>query len=434
MTRFFVYGVLVNGVIRYFGKGSVVWIDGRKVYDRLDHYMAFESLLPNVTPPTREKMLAAKSNGDQIGVVELRQAESEADAYRYERELIQARRSELGPNRQDELWNKNDGGHSGWTLRLDSRRKMSLARVGRTLGPLSEETRRRIGEAHRGRQLTEEHRQKIADGVRANDRSVRYDFSEENLLAGLARRQPHNALLSPDLEIQFLREHRGKTAEEIRRALSERLGRNISSTGAYSLIRRYGGLGIRLARAEGKIERAVRRRRESTMERLGITEIPMRNNSIIWGDNRTVYVVHGPSCSGKTWLCKKLVELGFFHVDHDAHGNYTDRLKDLVGATFQPKPIVFDVLRSAVSWKTKNPELDVRYIVLLEDKETIMSRARERGATINPDKLVDRMARAETIARRHATFSGTSSSALSWFVGEGVRRQDQEVNPTGPGG
>jgi hypothetical protein len=172
-----------------------------------------------------------------------------------------------------------------------------------------------------------------------------------------------------------------------------------------------------------RIEKTVRKNRVNRCQELGLDPddfdpADFEPKEIVepsWGPNRTIYVVHGASCSGKSWVCEQLAKNGWYHVNYDRLGSWEKRLEELQKATHQSLPIVYDMFRNAVALKSKNPSLCVKFVCLIEDEAVILDRAAKRGAVLTLHKLRKRMARVRSIANNHAEFSGTSTQALAWF-------------------
>lgn len=153
MKTFFVYGIWVDGTLRYVGKGSR---DSASGYDRLKHYRP-PWTCAQISPPLRKRLAEAAMSF--IEVREIETATSEIHAYQLEALWYKANK--------DSLWNMTTGGHSGWTARPETRAKMSAARLGKKASkPHSPETRLKMSLAKKGRKQTVEHNAKIAKAAR----------------------------------------------------------------------------------------------------------------------------------------------------------------------------------------------------------------------------------------------------------------------------
>lgn len=142
MRRFYVYAIFDQlGEPRYIGKGYGYRLSTHRTNS---HNKRLQRLFDD-----------AKG---ELPVVVIRDDLSEEDAFDLECRLIAViGRKDMG---RGPLFNRTDGGDgSSGSIRsraaIESHRAKMIGRV------VSEETRRRIGEAHKGRQFSPEHRQKL---------------------------------------------------------------------------------------------------------------------------------------------------------------------------------------------------------------------------------------------------------------------------------
>jgi hypothetical protein len=202
VKQFYVYCVYFadeNGteVPLYVGKGHD---DTSTGYSRLQHYRTLNRHL--ISKSLFDRIAELRDRGTAWGAKKLIDADDEIHAFALERHFI----AEFG---RAFLVNCTDGGSSGWSLRLESRRKMSKSRLGKKLGPISDEhrqklivaARRRAADpvwraAHsaklRGKHLTPETRAKIAAALTGKSKTEAHKASISTALAGLPHSAEHN--------------------------------------------------------------------------------------------------------------------------------------------------------------------------------------------------------------------------------------------------
>jgi hypothetical protein len=140
MKKFYAYAVceiLEDGteLPLYIGKGHD---NSETGYSRLKHYAD-----PNnkqITRSVREKLKALQSLGRRWVAKKLVEVDTELEAFAAERSIIVS----IG---RSMLLNCSDGGDCGWTLRPESRQRMSDVRRGKKLGPISDEHRHSLAAA-----------------------------------------------------------------------------------------------------------------------------------------------------------------------------------------------------------------------------------------------------------------------------------------------
>ena len=144
MKEFYVYCVYRldesgNEAPLYVGKGHD---DSNNGYSRMQHYRDLNKSLINAG--LHAQLMTIIKEGGFWGIKKLIDADDEMHAYALERHFI----AEFG---RDLLHNKTDGGCAGWTLSQSSKDKMSRSRLGKKLGPISEEHRQKLREAAKKR-------------------------------------------------------------------------------------------------------------------------------------------------------------------------------------------------------------------------------------------------------------------------------------------
>lgn len=177
LTReFYIYGIFTsaNGVetLRYAGKGQRVLAAGRVVYDRISHYAHKRAL---ICKHLREKLSEMDRDGSAYSVRVIQECSDEASAFAAEAAVV---------FQQTGLWNLTTGGSSGWTLRPESRLKMSQSRLGKKFVPsdpktwkenMSKAAKRRAADPQwraqhsarlKGRSLSAEHRTALSRALK----------------------------------------------------------------------------------------------------------------------------------------------------------------------------------------------------------------------------------------------------------------------------
>lgn len=191
----------------------------------------------------------------------------------------------------------------------------------------------------------------------------------------------------------FLVAQSGQTAAGLRDALSAKLGKKVTLVTAYNLARSY-----RLKFRVKPEPRGPRLDHESSL-----------------GPNRTIFMVTGPSGSGKSWVCRQLLDQ-VHYVDYDKTAE-SRRAAALAAATFQERPILFDPVSRVASYINRNPALKFRLACIVEPPEVILQRLQGRGsdmAELTPG-ILKRVDRTLAYSRRYAEFSGSSDQVLAWL-------------------
>lgn len=87
--------------------------------------------------------------------------------------------SEKEQERRRKISNALKGKNKGKKLSSEHRRKLSEAHMGKSNGPHSEETKRKIGDAHRGKVMSEKSRRKVSESKKGKIPNRDYTMSEE---------------------------------------------------------------------------------------------------------------------------------------------------------------------------------------------------------------------------------------------------------------
>ncbi len=229
MRTFYVYAVYeVNAegteLPIYIGKGHD---NSESGYSRVACYAKFRG----VTRQIRAKIEAAIAESRPWAVRKIADADNEVHAFALERQFI----AEIG---REFLVNCTDGGCAGWTMREESRRKMSEAHKGKKLGPISDEHRQHLRESARrraanpawcaahskmlsGRTWTKEHCQNISAAVKGVSKTQAHRNAISRGKTGLKQSEEHrrnNALAHTGLKVGPYKTRCDKLPEEERQA------------------------------------------------------------------------------------------------------------------------------------------------------------------------------------------------------------------------
>jgi len=191
MNNFYTYAYLrEDGTPYYIGKGK-----NNRAFDGRH----------NVSIPPKDRILFLKQNL------------SEQDAFRHEMYMISVLgRKDLGTGI---LRNLTDGGDgiSGVVCTDETRRKLSEAHKGKKKPPMSEEQKRRLSEFNKGKKLSEETKRKMSESRKGR---VVSDETRRKISEGHKgrKRAPH----SEETRRKMSESHKGrKMSDEHRRIMSE---------------------------------------------------------------------------------------------------------------------------------------------------------------------------------------------------------------------
>lgn len=124
--RFYVYGITVNDVVKYVGKGSET--------DKQDRFLQyFTKDLKHATPSVRDGIQEARDRGDSIGLLLLEEfpvppGSSESTVLEIEDRAYRAEALWIDRYGLGNLWNRVGGGRSGWKMGDASRKLISLSK------------------------------------------------------------------------------------------------------------------------------------------------------------------------------------------------------------------------------------------------------------------------------------------------------------------
>jgi hypothetical protein len=165
-TRFYIYGITIDGKVCYIGKGS-----DRGRHSRIMQY--FEESLAHVTEYAREKLKEARRRNAEISHILFEEfpipstatyaevLSMQAVAHRAEARWI---KQHGGP---DLLWNKTHGGRSGTTASNETRKKMSESQKRRgPRPPPSKEAREAMSKAKIGKLISDAHKMHIGLAIK----------------------------------------------------------------------------------------------------------------------------------------------------------------------------------------------------------------------------------------------------------------------------
>ena len=165
---------------------------------------------------------------DKSRIIFLKQNLTEEEAFKHEKYMIAVfGRKDLGTGI---LHNRTDGGEgsSGYIPSEETRKKIGEAHKGNTnmLGKtLSEEAKRKISEANKGRIFSEEHKRKISESGKNPSEETRRKMSEVHkgkILSEETRRKLSEANKNPSEETRRkISEANKNPSEETRRKMSE---------------------------------------------------------------------------------------------------------------------------------------------------------------------------------------------------------------------
>jgi hypothetical protein len=98
-----------------------------------------------------------------------------------------------------------------------------------------------------------------------------------------------------------------------------------------------------------------------------------------------MYIVCGPSGSGKSWVCDRLVDVNYIPYDEIPKEKHYFYMKEF--AT-NGKPIIYDPYRRAAKFKKQySDEFDTRLIVIDESADVIYNRLQQRGSKTSLEEV-----------------------------------------------
>jgi hypothetical protein len=141
-------------------------------------------------------------------------------------------------------------------------------------------------------------------------------------------------------------------------------------------------------------------------------ELDLTKDPVAWANKPIdLYIVCGPSGSGKNWLANNLSDK-YEVIDMDKLG--FDGA--LVAAEAATKPALVVINMQATRFVKLLAEKDIRVAIctIIENEETIRSRLAMRNGTFTPD-IAKRMNRYASISAKLAHFSGTQTEVMDWL-------------------
>lgn len=128
-------------------------------------------------------------------------------------------------------------------------------------------------------------------------------------------------------------------------------------------------------------------------------------------ERKRVLVIAGASGSGKSWICKQLVDK-FYYCEHDRvdKNNLRSFLYNL-----EDTRIVYDPTVQVSSFIKRNSDIfDIDLIVIQESEDVIKQRLESRGGKLT-EHVKRRIVRMKNLAK-NSVFTGTSSEVLSFIL------------------
>lgn len=125
----------------------------------------------------------------------------------------------------------------------------------------------------------------------------------------------------------------------------------------------------------------------------------------------TVYMVCGASGSGKSWVCKQLLDLPISYVSYDEVSK-KDHLSTIQACT---QPVLFDpCIKISTFIKKHKSDFNLVPIFIIESEEVMRARIEERGGTWTPH-IMRRSLRMERLNEKYGLFAGTSTEVLQYL-------------------
>ena len=126
VRRFYVYGITVNDVVKYVGKGSET-----DRQDRVSQYFTHD--LKHATPSVRDGIQEARARGDSVGMLILEEfpvpvGASESFVLEVEDRAYKAEALWVDRYGLENLWNRVGGGKAGWKLGSATKKLISISR------------------------------------------------------------------------------------------------------------------------------------------------------------------------------------------------------------------------------------------------------------------------------------------------------------------
>jgi group I intron endonuclease len=363
--------------------------------------------------PTDSAITAAirKYGKENFQIEEIAKADNQEQLDVLEKTYIQLTNS-LAPNG----YNLKTGGLEGSRYSEESRKKMSNAKLGRTL---SESTKQKMSETHkislqdpdlrarRGERLkerfnsdpdlrekisnirtqywsNEENRQRASERAKANmtddlkdkiSSAVKASFQDDNVknkIAAAIDRQKKPVVRSDGAEFESV-----KSAAEA------------SNTSGGAIIRQI----------KGRYKTAG-----------GYTFTYKESKEI---DKPVVYLVCGVSGSGKSWVCNQLKDIAnYVSFDDTPKSDHLTLLKE------SALPALYDPTFKISTFIKRNLEsFDIRPVFIIESEDVIRARLLNRGGSFS-EKTLNRMRAIDKRTVKYGIFSGTSQEVLDYLKKE----------------
>lgn len=127
-----------------------------------------------------------------------------------------------------------------------------------------------------------------------------------------------------------------------------------------------------------------------------------------------MYIICGPSGSGKSWVCDRLIDVNYISYDETPKEKHYFYMKELAK---NGKPIIYDPYRRAAKFKKQySDEFNTRLIVINESADVVYSRLQQRGSKTSLREIqlyVDKYKEPRYI--NSAEFIGTTDQVLTYL-------------------
>ncbi len=137
-------------------------------------------------------------------------------------------------------------------------------------------------------------------------------------------------------------------------------------------------------------------------------------------EEKTIYLIFGVPCAGKSWVCEQLPPEDFYYISHDSQDGHSQILTKAIYANMHRLAIDCPFNERALYTQLSNYFPNIEPLAIVASQDTIKERYLKR----NPNKPVPKniLTRANSIldkVEEWGCWSGSSEEALTYLLKQG---------------